>query len=64
MKFLVVDDAELATMSDEEGPDHPTEYIHFHICIHCGHPRGREEVEGLEVTSGVLHCPDAVWMGL
>jgi hypothetical protein len=57
MKFLVVDDAELTAMSDKEGSEHRTEYIHLHICIHCGHPRGREQVEVLEVSSGILHCP-------
>lgn len=30
--------------------------MHFHVCTHCGHARQREEVEGREVGSGVLHC--------
>jgi predicted RNA-binding Zn-ribbon protein involved in translation (DUF1610 family) len=31
--------------------------MHVHVCIHCGHPGIREEVESAEVTSGTLHCP-------
>jgi transcription elongation factor Elf1 len=30
--------------------------VHVHACIHCGHMRQREEVDGREVGSGVLHC--------
>jgi ribosomal protein L37AE/L43A len=30
--------------------------IHFHVCIHCGQPRKREDIDGREVTSGILHC--------
>lgn len=31
--------------------------IHVHICIHCGHPRKREEVGDRELSSGIVHCP-------
>lgn len=30
---------------------------HVHVCIHCNHPRRREEVESREVSAGILHCP-------
>lgn len=31
--------------------------VHVHVCVHCGHARRREEVDGREVGSGILHCP-------
>lgn len=31
--------------------------IHLHVCVHCGHPRKREEVADRELSSGIVHCP-------
>ena len=31
--------------------------VHVHVCIHCGHPRIREDIENSEITSGVLRFP-------
>ena len=30
-------------------------------CVHCGHPRLREEVENREITPGYSIVPNAVW---
>lgn len=30
--------------------------MHVHVCTHCGHARQREQVDGREVGSGILHC--------
>jgi len=30
--------------------------IHVHVCIHCGHPLRREEVDSRQVASGIFHC--------
>lgn len=34
-----------------------TGLTHLHVCIHCGHPRKREEITDREISSGVVHCP-------
>ena len=45
-------------MSNDDAVDADgAELTHLHVCVHCGHPRRRKEVEGLEVNSGILHCP-------
>ena len=31
-------------------------FIHVHVCIHCGYLLRREEVDGLQVASGIFHC--------
>ena len=31
--------------------------IHVHVCIHCGSPFRREEVEGRVHTTGLFVCP-------
>lgn len=56
---VVLDRTELEDMNDNnDGLDiNDARLIHFHVCVHCGHPRRRDEVEGLEVNSGILHCP-------
>lgn len=46
---------ETAIMSQDD--QNQTDLMHVHICIHCGHPRPREQVENREVRSGILHCP-------
>jgi hypothetical protein len=30
--------------------------IHVHVCIYCGYLLRREEVDGLQVASGIFHC--------
>ncbi len=48
----------MAIISDEGMSMNPrADLLHFHVCIHCGHPRRREDVENPEITSGILHCP-------
>jgi hypothetical protein len=31
--------------------------LHVHVCIHCGNPFRREEVEGRAHTTGLFLCP-------
>lgn len=31
--------------------------LHVHVCIHCGSPFRREEVEGRVHTTGLFVCP-------
>ena len=31
-------------------------FMHVHVCIHCGYLVRREEVDGLQVASGIFHC--------
>lgn len=31
--------------------------LHVHVCIHCGTPFRREEVEGRVHTTGLFVCP-------
>ena len=35
-----------------------TELMHFHVCIHCGHTRRREEISVAEIRSGIFACAD------
>lgn len=32
------------------------QYVHVHVCIYCGYLLRREEVDGLQVASGIFHC--------
>lgn len=58
MQIFVVDDEELMTMSNIDTLDERVAgFLHLHICVHCGHPRTREDVKVREVSSGILHCP-------
>jgi predicted RNA-binding Zn-ribbon protein involved in translation (DUF1610 family) len=34
-----------------------TEFLHFHVCVHCGSAIRREEYEGRALTSGIFPCP-------
>ena len=45
----------MVATSSEDG--YHLELTHVHACIHCGHPRLREEIENREINSGILHCP-------
>lgn len=45
----------MVATSSEDGSQ--LKLAHVHACIHCGHPRLREEVENREINSGILHCP-------
>jgi transcription elongation factor Elf1 len=45
-------------MSNENAAGDPDAGLtHLHTCIHCGHPRKREEIGEAEVNSGIIHCP-------
>lgn len=45
-------------MTSEDNADQCDALLaHLHVCIHCGHPRKREEIGDREVSSGILHCP-------
>lgn len=51
-------DLELRIMSSNEAlGERDTGLAHLHVCIHCGHPRRRNEVGDGEVRLGILHCP-------
>jgi hypothetical protein len=41
----------VATSSDDGSQP---ELTHVHACIHCCHPRLREEVENREINAGIL----------
>ncbi len=45
----------VATNSDDGSQ---LKFTHVHACIHCNHPRLREEAENREITSGIL-CANA-----
>jgi predicted RNA-binding Zn-ribbon protein involved in translation (DUF1610 family) len=34
-----------------------SQFIHVHVCRHCGYLVGREEVDSRQVASGMFHCP-------
>jgi predicted RNA-binding Zn-ribbon protein involved in translation (DUF1610 family) len=34
-----------------------SQFIHVHVCIHCGYVLRREEVDSRQVASGMFHCP-------
>ena len=35
----------------------PSELLHLHVCVYCGHARKREDISGREMGSGIFHCP-------
>jgi hypothetical protein len=52
-------DPELRTMSGNEALfDRDAELMHFHVRIHCGHPRRRDEINIAEIRSRMFACPD------